>query len=423
MNSLFSKILVWLVLTAVVTGVGLLVVGHRWADPEAEGPWPPARIVQFYADEAAYAWTEGGDQELAAFLRRLRKTTRYEAHLVDEAGFDVLDGSDHSAAVSRLRRGRLFTIAHGRGLAAGRSTSDGRAFLLIYADGGESLFVRRHLWVLGSAMLLSYLLARHLAGPLRQMEAASERLGRGDLEVRVPEGRSDELGRLAVSFNRMAARIQSLLGAQQRLLLDVSHELRSPLTRLAVAAELAKSSADPKPELECIQHEVDRLNSLVSSLLQVSRVEADPTRLKREAVDLDALLADVADTCRIEAAGCAIEVAGEGGVVKGDAELLRRAVENVIRNAIRYSPPNGRIEVSLSRTASAVRAAIRDHGPGVPEQSLPLLFETFYRVDGQQSGGHGLGLSISRRAVELHGGRIAARNAQPGLEVEITLPA
>lgn len=418
MNSLFSKLLAWLVLTAVVAVAGVVLVNRVWADPE-EGPWPPARVVQFYADEAAHAWAAGGKRELSAFLDRLRRATRLEAHLLDSDGRDLLDGADHSALANRLRGGRLFTVAHGKGLVAGRRASNGDELLLVNAVPGETLFVHRHLWVMATAILLAYLLARHLAKPVLRLEAAAERLGRGDLSARVPEDRGDELGRLAVSFNRMAARIETLLGAQQRLLLDVSHELRSPLTRMSVAAELARSSADPSPELDRIQREVDRLNSLVSSLLQVSRAEADPGRMKRESVDLTALVHETAAACRIEAAGRAIEVAGECAPVRGDAELLRRAVENVLRNAIRYSPADGAVRVTLAGS----RVTIRDRGPGVPEHALPHLFETFYRVDGQQAEGHGLGLSIARRAVELHGGRITARNASPGLEVEITLPA
>jgi two-component system sensor histidine kinase CpxA len=418
MNSLFSKLLAWLVLTALVAAAGVVLVNRIWTDPE-EGPWPPARVVQFYADEAAHAWSAGGQRELAAFLERLRESTRLEAHLVDAAGRDLLDGTDRSALANRLRRGRLFTVAHGKGLVAGRRASNGGTLLLVNAVPGETLFVHRHLWVMATAILLAYLLARHLARPVLRLESAAERLGRGDLSVRVPEDRRDELGRLAVSFNRMAARIETLLGAQQRLLLDVSHELRSPLTRMNVAAELARSSTDPSPELDRIQREVERLSSLVSSLLQVSRAESDPARLKRDTVDLTALVRETAAACRIEAAGREIEVTGECAPVRGDAELLRRAVENVLRNAIRYSPADAPVAMTLAPS----RISIRDRGPGVPEHALPHLFETFYRVDGQQGEGHGLGLSIARRAVELHGGRITARNAAPGLEVDITLPA
>ncbi|MCC6393611.1 MAG: histidine kinase, partial [Bryobacterales bacterium] len=207
----------------------------------------------------------------------------------------------------------------------------------------------------------------------------------------------------------------------QRLLLDVSHELRSPLTRLGVAVELARTSKDPAKELDLIQKQADRLNELVGNLLQVARAEAHPGSLKRERLNLRELLDDVAAGVELEGA---VKVSGPEAVcVEGDGELLRRAAENVVRNALRYAPEAAAVEVSLASDSGKAIVRIRDYGPGVPEQSLPLLFDAFYRVEGQSGEGTGLGLSIARRAVELHGGSILAANAKPGLLVTIELPS
>jgi two-component system sensor histidine kinase CpxA len=279
-----------------------------------------------------------------------------------------------------------------------------------------------------AAVLLCYWLAFHLTRPVRQLQKAVERFGRGDLAARVGSRRRDELGRLARTFDRMADRTQTLLDAEHRLLQDISHELRSPLARLGVAIELARSGDDLNTSLNRIQKESDRLNALVGQLLAVTRAEGDPSALRREPVRVDELVQQLVDDSGIEAKahGCELKYQQhQAATVEGDPELLRRAVENVIRNAIRYAPRETAVEVSLARKNGSVVVDVRDRGPGVPEESLPRIFDAFYRVEtdrARSSGGIGLGLSIARRAIELHKGSIRARNAQPGLEVEMELP-
>ncbi|MBI3682634.1 MAG: HAMP domain-containing protein [Acidobacteria bacterium] len=425
MRSLFSKILLWLVATAMITGVGAVVVTFL-ATPKVlrDGPWP-GRAVRFYAEEAWRSYESGGKAELAEYLERLRETAVMEGHLTDANGRDLVDGRDLSAVVEKLHRSRYLLASHQGRLITGRLTGNGRVVFLLYLPRRLSSFplvLPHQFWVAGSAVLLCYLLARYLTNPLRRLQEAADRLGKGDLRTRVSVERKDELGRLAASFNQMAERIENLVQSQQRLLTDVSHEIRSPLTRLSVAVELARSSGAPKRELDIIQQQADRLNTLVSSLLQVTRAEMNPVSLKREPVNLLALARELADACGVEAraSGCSIRVEGpENCAVNADAELLRRAVENVLRNAVRHAPRDTAVEV---RIQPGGRITIRDSGPGVPEQSLPFLFDAFYRVEGQAAAGAGLGLSIAKRAVELHRGAISARNASPGLEVTLELP-
>jgi two-component system sensor histidine kinase CpxA len=294
----------------------------------------------------------------------------------------------------------------------------------------ESWFLQpEHIFVMFVGVLLCYWLAWHLTTPVRKLQRAVERFGRGDLSARVGSARRDELGQLARTFDRMASRLETLLAAERRLLLDISHELRSPLARLGVAVELARSGDDTEAALNRIQKESDRLNSLVGQLLQVTRAEGDPNSLRRDRVRLDELVQQLVEESNIEAEahGCELKYGKREPVtVEGDPELLRRAVENVIRNAIRYAPRETAVDVSLARNNGKAMVDVRDRGPGVPEEALPRLFDPFYRVEGDRdraSGGIGLGLSIARRAVELHKGSIRARNAQPGLEVELELPA
>jgi two-component system sensor histidine kinase CpxA len=226
----------------------------------------------------------------------------------------------------------------------------------------------------------------------------------------------------------MADRIQTLLAAERRLLLDISHELRSPLARLSVAVELARSGKDHDAMLDRIEKEAIRLNELVSELLQVTRAEGDPSLQKAETVHLDELLADIVYDSLIEAKAkdCTLDLkAPQPVTLTGDEELIRRAIENVVRNAIRYAPAGTSIEVELVKTGARARISVRDYGSGVPEDALPRIFDAFYRVDSDRnraSGGTGLGLAIARRAVELHQGKLEARNANPGLLVTIELP-
>ncbi|MES1260821.1 MAG: ATP-binding protein, partial [Acidobacteriota bacterium] len=283
-------------------------------------------------------------------------------------------------------------------------------------------------WMLAIFALLCYLLARHLTAPLRRMQKTIERFGRGDFSARVNSRRGDELGQLARTVDQMAERIDLLLKSQKRLLQDISHELRSPLARLGVAVELARGGGDATTALNRVEREADRLNTLVGELIQVTRAEGDPAGLATESVQLDDLVRVILDDVHIEAdrkevtLNPAIESAG----IQGNPELLRRAIENIIRNAIRYSSEGGRVDVSLERRAEGLRVVVRDYGAGVPPESLANIFDPFYRVEkdrGRTSGGVGLGLAIAKRAVELHHGRMQAMNVNPGLRVEIDLPA
>jgi len=433
MRTLFGKILLWFWFTVAVTVVGSAFISafNNMNQTPGDRTAPAGRLITFQLEEARTIYETGGRPALAAFMDNLDRIYEAKGVLTDENGRDLLSGEDRSDLIRRARLHRVFQIIRvGPGLIA-RPAEDGRYwfFLIIpRAHVGSWFLMPEHWFVLVASMLLSWALAYHFTRPVRDLQKAVDRFGQGDLSARVGSTRRDEMGQLSRAFDRMAERIQTLLTAERRLLLDISHELRSPLARLGVAVELARSGDDLNTSLNRIQKESDRLNALVGQLLQVTRAEGDPNSLRRESIRLDTLVEQLVGDAGIEAAshGCRLEYqTREPVTVEGDPELLRRAVENVLRNAIRYAPKESPIEVSLARRNGTAVVDVRDQGPGVPEEALARLFDAFYRVEtdrNRTSGGIGLGLSIARRAIELHKGAIRARNRKPGLEIELELP-
>ncbi len=228
----------------------------------------------------------------------------------------------------------------------------------------------------------------------------------------------------------MAERIEGLISSQKRLLADISHELRTPLARLTVALELARKSADGRAvsALNRIEQETERVNQLVGQLLTLTKLESGSERVPPEIVVLEEIVHQVIDDADYEAKPlhkCVKSDELEHCRVRGSFELLRSAIENVVRNAVRYTAEGTCVEVGLHWHLDTAILTVRDHGPGVPDAELQHIFEPFYRVSEareRSSGGVGLGLSIAHRTVKLHGGNIRADNAKDGLVVTIELP-
>jgi len=273
-------------------------------------------------------------------------------------------------------------------------------------------------------LLLSYALARHITKPILELRSAAERLGQGDFGARVRSTRSDELGELGRTFDKMAERIEHSVTAQRQLLQDVSHELRSPLSRLGVALELARSSPEPAASLDRVEREAARLNELVAELLAMTRDE-----LRTSEVNLAGLLGAIVDDAQIEAEArnCRVALDEVPDIdLEADPKLLWRAVENITRNAIHYTAPGTTVHVGARQRGGQIEISVQDAGPGVPDDAVHRIFDAFFRVDrdrDRSTGGVGLGLSIARRAVEMHGGTIRAVNTHPGLRVVLSLPA
>lgn len=290
-----------------------------------------------------------------------------------------------------------------------------------------------------SSGLVCYLLARSMTRPVARLRRAAQSLAEGDLTARTgaPAGGSgSEMEELMRDFDRMAGRLETLVESQSRLLKDVSHELRSPLARLSVALGLARQRATPEIEgqLNRIELEADRLNQLIQRLLTISRLESGADGIQKASLSLRELVEQVVHDAEYESAGHPCVVTADRGdefVVEADGDLLRSAIENVVRNATRYTADGTIVGVHLERERSAggeeIVIRVSDSGPGVPNEALTRIFEPFYRIDdarNRQTGGAGLGLSIADRAIRLHGGQLRASNRKEGgLEVEIRIPA
>ncbi|HTW73847.1 MAG TPA: ATP-binding protein [Steroidobacteraceae bacterium] len=284
-----------------------------------------------------------------------------------------------------------------------------------------------------ASTFVCFLLARYLSDPVRHLRAATRSIADGDLRVRVSSligRRRDELALLAFDFDVMAERLRNLLESQRQLLRDVSHELRSPLARLQIALGLARRpNANLEQEFDRIEQETQRLDELIGEILSLSRLE-DPSReLVAEPVNVEELLETLVENARVEAEPrwVRVELQSQPALtVPGDRELLFRALENVVRNAISYSPHGATVELAAQRVEQQAVIRVTDHGPGVPSELLERIFEPFFRVGKareRSSGGYGIGLAITARVVTLHGGSVRARNiASGGLQVEICLP-
>ena len=283
-----------------------------------------------------------------------------------------------------------------------------------------------------TGLALCYLLALNLTSPIRKIREATRGLAAGDLKTRVlPQigRRRDELADLARDFDVMAERLESLVTSQARLTQDISHELRSPLARMNVALEIAKQKAGPDslPLLARIEKESDRLNEMIGRILILAKLEGGADDLEHEWIDLADLVSDVSEDADFEAKakGKSVKMSKiDDCRVVGSDNLLRSAVENVLRNAVRYTVDGSDVDVSLDANADKAVIKIADHGGGVPEEELANLFRPFYRVGEareRRTGGIGLGLAIADRAIQAHKGTITARNKNGGLEVEIIL--
>lgn len=285
--------------------------------------------------------------------------------------------------------------------------------------------------------IVCYALTRYLSSPVFALRAATQQFARGDLDARVGAkicNRRDEFSDLANDFNEMAQQIGTLLLLQKQLLTDISHELRSPLARLNVAIELARRSptADAEKMLDRMAKESDLMNQMIGHVLMLSRLESRTDAIHMQPIDLPQLVRAVVADADFEATakGCSVALPeSERCEVLGNEQLLRSAFENVVRNAVRYTREGTLVEIRFKQDLTAgsdVTVEIRDHGTGIPERHLQHIFRPFYRVSearDRDTGGVGLGLAITERAIRLHGGTVAVRNAeQGGLVVAITLP-
>lgn len=433
MRSLYLKITLWIVLAFVLSVMGTVYTLGTLNRNLTGRQNMMSRMVDWQFDQALRAYEAGGKEGLERYMTELGRYFQGGHYIVDaQTNRDLLTGEDRTAlaAMESQPSGPPLPFTRPRRFLVSRLSDDGKYRYLVNVDPpfnqNNALLPLGLIFVFLS--VFSYGLFQYLASPLRQLSEAVERFGQGDLSARVKVRRRDEIGALGERYNEMADRIQTLLAAERRLLEDVSHELRSPLARMHFALAAVRSAKDPEVAIARLRKEIDRLGELVGYLLEVTRAEGDPSARAREEVDLRALVEMIVEDARIEAEakGCELVLPeGEAMSARADRELLRRAFENVVRNAIRYAPEGTQIAVSLERKTEGAVLQVRDAGPGVPEEMLGKIFQPFFRVDQSRTaatGGVGLGLAIAQRAVALHNGAVRAENAHPGLRVLIEIP-
>jgi two-component system, OmpR family, sensor histidine kinase CpxA len=403
-------------------------------------------------NDAVGAYEEGGDQKVRDYLESIEHSQHVRAYLFDEQGNEVSHRGAPDWAMRLAAGGPRgphdgFLFPAPQVLRDSRASSDGkhRYTIVLGLPPGPRVFIGpRGLPFTGliigvlSSGLVCYLLSWYLTKPIVQLRTAARQIAAGDLTARAGApalSRRDEVAGLMRDFDAMAERLETLLKAQSRLLNDISHELRSPLARLNVALGLARQRAgvESTDMLDRIELEAARLNELIGRILTLARLEDGEQLVPQTPVPLDEIVESVSEDAEFEAQErrCHVHTSiAEGNwEVRGNASLLHSAVENVVRNAIRYTQEGSAVEIELKsepRAAGEAVLRVSDSGPGVPSDSLDKLFQPFYRLDdarGRQTGGVGLGLAITERAVRFHGGKVSAFNRpQGGLVIEIRLP-
>jgi signal transduction histidine kinase len=390
-------------------------------------------LADLECKDAVDAFESGGPSKLESVMKGHDAEAGVRAYLFDKNGRNLGGGAELASLLSQEPlSSRLMNVLKGKPASA-RShmwvvpqISNHQCLVATPAFDDVQVYSSRTLVLLAVLAVLCYGMVGYVVVRMRRLEVAIKSFGTGRLQIRLPSNTRDPIRHLSTAFNQMASQVESLVEAHKRLCIDVSHELRSPLTRLKLAIGLARLGT-PRA-LEQIELESTRLGDLVDQLLDVARAEIDPTTLRKETIDVESFLSDLADECRVEARehDCELELRFESpGAVVGDAELLRRAVENPLRNAIRHNLPGLPVEIACKGDAEFVVISIRDKGPGVPDSALPEIFKPFYRVESDRdrdTGGSGLGLAIAERAILLHRGSIVAENVAPGLRIEIRLP-
>lgn len=449
MRSLFFKIFIifWIAQTLIFVISTALILARRFPRP-ASMLDPAFSSLRAEAAEALQRFDASGCSGFDSFTQQHRG----EFALVDENGRTVCGNGSLSAQDQVPSTTEIY----------GRQLGQDTVWTLpvVSAKGQQFRFLvsvhrERHTWY-GDMMhfafpqllvavavggLTTFVLVMTFTRPVINLREAARQLAMGRLNARAKESRkpsalhADEFDALLHDFNHMAERLESLVNAQKMLLRDVSHELRSPLARASVALELARDDADSTmtTHLDRIQRETERLNQLIGQLLALSSLEANEDEVGFERVALNDLLTEIVSDANYEAhqRNCSVifEPGGELEIV-GRRELIYRAVENVVRNAIRFTEEGTAVEIQTAAVQDGSRnmasIQVSDHGPGIPEKEIESIFRPFYKVDqarSPQKGGFGVGLAIAERSVKLHKGDVRAFNrATGGLTIEMRFP-
>jgi two-component system sensor histidine kinase CpxA len=452
-HSLFVKIFSWFWLTALVI-IGVIFVGRHVMDLKTiDSSTMYASVASMVAADAARAYESGGAAGFARFADSLAGGHNSQLLLLDEFNKDVLSRAISTGTlrlateVGKDQLATKYIPLYERAAAYKFVSNSGHPYTLVFYEHSEALNLAGVLLREGLPFLIGLLfvvtalcfwLAYHIAAPIRGIQSAARRVAQGDLSARVPHSvslRRDELAALAMDFDSMVERIETLIRTQKNLLNSVSHELRSPLARLNVSlAVMRKHMPEEVIDIgERMERDVATIDTLMGQLLTLSRLEAGLSSGEREDVNFTLLVQEVVADGDFEAKslGKSVSLESANPVVleNADSLALRSACENIVRNAIHFTRPGTEVKVVLgidnAAASPAVILTVCDEGPGVPKDALQNIFSPFFRINGsgRRREGNGLGLAIALEAIRLHHGSITASNLNPeGLEISVRLP-
>jgi two-component system sensor histidine kinase CpxA len=458
MSRLAVKIFAWIWLAFVLLLAGLSFVVDRWnqdVEPQPMGV-PQLRQWQQIQERIGFVFQRRGMEGLKQFARDTRENRGMELYVLNDAGNDQI-GQEvpqviRQYLVAHRSRGPMMQLLEQRlilgpgpvpflqlqGSPVGHLvlwlpiTDIGSAPVSSLWSGPQAK-LRLAVAIVASG-IVALLLSLSLTRPLRRLQSAVSQLGKGNYEIAnldLAAQRRDEIGDLAREFQSMATSLKVSSAARQRLMRDISHELRSPLARLQAAIELAElqfGQAD-KSGFERMELECGRLNDMIGGVLALARAEHRDTELVPQTFDLIEVIQDLVEDARFEGSAQDKQVeliSLDQAPCLGNMTIISSAIENVLRNALRYTPPGSSVQIELRKRTVFFEISIRDRGLGVPPAELEKIFEPFYRViDSSEhlTTGTGVGLAIASRGVQQHGGKIQASNRPDGgLEILITLP-
>ena len=435
-GGLFIELFVGIWLVLFIIGASVWVIGENYQQfprnfGHIDASHRAMRVLRLSTNLARWH----GEESLKRFLLDRQVNQRPEVFVLNAAGEEITNRKLPDTALQDLTSG-----AFQRAVVTVDSSSGPLTFLAVRTDRPpRNLFFdfwRAPLWIrtliiVLATTLVASMLAWYFSRPIKKLEWAMRKASQGDLNVRIASEvghRHDEIGQLAEGYDHMAEQINRLIARQKRLFHDVSHELRSPLARVAVALALAEKNPERQGELmKRIEREVTTLDALVEELLTYARLD-DNAPMKLEPTAIAPLLEAITENAQFEGEAKGITLSLDPipeCTVNANVDQLGRAIENIVRNALRFTPPGGTVSISAIRAGKTLQITVTDQGPGMAPEEIENMFQPFVRGSDQATGsGFGLGLAIAKRAVERHGGTISAQNVEPhGLRMTVRLPA
>lgn len=423
LNSIFAKLLIVILITGICLNLVLGGLFHHFFKRMSGNPIHK-NVVQYVqyiiADLGDPPQLSRAKEIAAASLLDIRYegpqtswTTSPEIPSIDQAPLRVWHEKDN-VMIGRYRGRHVVAVKTHRGLFIFNLT------IGIHEDDQKRVFVLTLLVTLTAILFAAYIIIRWIFTPMKWLTEGVNQIAEGNLEHRVPMKRSDELGNLAQAFNNMTERIQKMLHAKERLMLDVSHELRSPLTRMKVALEFI---SDEKIKTK-LKEDVGIMEGMIADILETARFRDGYARLNLKKQDMAALINRIIAEFDGSEPGVRRTELSEDLTAVLDPELSKTVIDNIINNAIKYSADSSDpVEISLEREAPYVKVVVKDNGIGISEQEMPYIFEPFYRVDksrSQQIKGYGLGLNLCRMIMAAHKGKIEVHSRE-GAGTMVTL--